>query len=457
MKRAIRNHWKDFTAIIVLFVIALGVGGYILAHQRLYLPHSVPIVGSDFVDRKLEISTGQSLTPGQGQEIDIAGVKVGEISKVELNNGVALVTVKIRRKFSDRVYKNAVGLVRPKTGLNDMTIQLDPGGPPAEKAPEDYVLPVNQTLPNVNADEVLASLDRDTRDYLRMLLGGGGEALNNNSRELSNTFRRFAPTNVYLARITRLLAQRHQNIRRSIHNFRLLTEAVGEKDDQLAQLIDNSNQVFSAFAQEDAALRQALQLLPPTLNTAQSSLTKADALAKELGPATEALRPFARALGPSLVATRPALRKSTPIIRDSIRPFVRASIPVVKVLRPAARDLARLTPDLTRSLKVVNELFNELTYNPPGSEEGYLFWASWANHAGASVFESQDAHGPVRHGTFLVSCSTLTTLKALTAGNPALGTVVQLVNPVTQSEVCPNQAGQGSGTPPGAAARTKAK
>src|SRR6185436_2735204 len=142
-------------------------------------------------------------------EIDIDGVKVGEINKVEIKNGKALVTVKMRRKFSDRVYKNAVGLVRPKTGLNDMTIQLNPGGPPADKAPTDFVLPVNQTLPNVNADEVLASLDRDTRDYLRLLLSGGGQALDGNSRALSNTFRRFAPTNIYLARITRLLAQRH--------------------------------------------------------------------------------------------------------------------------------------------------------------------------------------------------------------------------------------------------------
>jgi phospholipid/cholesterol/gamma-HCH transport system substrate-binding protein len=437
VKRAIRNHWKDFAAIVVLFVVALGVGGYILSKQRLYLPNSVPIVGSDYVDRKLELSTGQSLTPGQGQEIDIAGVKVGEISKVELHQGVALVTMKMKHRFANRLYKDATGLVRPKTGLNDMTIQLDPGQPRAGLATKDYVIPVNQTLPNVNADEVLASLDRDTRDYLRLLLSAGGEALGGNSRELSNTFRRLAPTNVYLSRITRLLVQRRQAIRRSIHNFSLLTQAVGQKDDQLAQLVDNSNAVFRSFAHEDAALRESLQLLPPTLRTAQTSLTKAGALA--------------RALGPSLVATRPFLRQSTPIIKNSIRPFVRASRPVVTALRPAARDLAKLTPDLTRAFSVVNYLFNELAYNPPGSaEEGYLFWTAWANHAGSSVFESQDAHGPVRHGTFLVSCSTLTTLNALTQGNPALGTVIQLVNPVTNSEVCPGQAGQGSGTPPAA-------
>jgi phospholipid/cholesterol/gamma-HCH transport system substrate-binding protein len=214
--------------------------------------------------------------------------------------------------------------------------------------------------------------------------------------------------------------------------------------------------VFQSFAREDAALRQSLQLLPPTLRSAQTSLAKADRLAVQLGPAAQALRPFARALGPSLAQTRPFLRQSTPIIENSVRPFARASRPVVAALRPAAQDLARLTPDLTRSFKVLNELFNELAYNPPGSEEGYLFWTSWANHIGSSIFESQDAHGPIRHGTFLVSCSTLTTLSALTAGNPALGTIIQLVNPVTKSEVCPNQAGQGSGTPPGATTRTKA-
>src|SRR3954454_3105784 len=107
MRTAISKHMRDFVALILLFVVALGVGGYILSNQRLYLPKWVPVVGSDFVNRKLEISTAQSFTPGQGQEIAIAGVKVGEISKVELFGGRALVTTKIRRKYDDRIRKDA--------------------------------------------------------------------------------------------------------------------------------------------------------------------------------------------------------------------------------------------------------------------------------------------------------------------------------------------------------------
>ena len=448
MRRAIEKHAKDFAYVVVIFLVALLVGGAILSKQRFYLPHWVPLVGSDFVDRKLELSTAQSLTPGQGQEIAIAGVKVGEINKVELVDGRAVVTMRIKRKDADRIRMNAAGLVRPKTGLNDMTIQLDPGTTAAPKAPADYVIPVNRTLPNLNADEVLASLAGETRDYLRMLLGGAGEGLHNNSRELSDTLRRFEPTGRDLARFTSLLKERRVNIRRSIHNFRLLAEAVGEKDTQLAQLVDSSNQVFQAFARNDTELRQTLRQLPGTLQVTRTALGKADRFARALGPATQKLRPFARALAPAQRASRPAFKIATPIIRDSVRPFVRASLPVVKELRPAARDLASVTPDLTTSLSVLNEVFNELAYNPPGLAEGYLFYTAWTNHDAMSLFDTQDAHGPIRRGNFLVSCSALTTLTAVAQANPTLGSVINQVNP--PFEACPKQAGAGSGTPPGA-------
>ena len=44
---AIRKHWKDFAAIIVLVVIAFAVAIPILSKQRLALPGWVPVVGTD--------------------------------------------------------------------------------------------------------------------------------------------------------------------------------------------------------------------------------------------------------------------------------------------------------------------------------------------------------------------------------------------------------------------------
>jgi phospholipid/cholesterol/gamma-HCH transport system substrate-binding protein len=161
-------------------------------------------------------------------------------------------------------------------------------------------------------------------------------------------------------------------------------------------------------------------------------------MAAQLGPTLQALRPGARALGPSLAQTRPFLGKSTPIIRDELRPFARAALPAVTDLRPALRDLSSATPNLTRSFRVVNRLFNELAYNPPGkTDEGYLFWLSWANHLAPTVFATQDAHGPIRHGVIIFGCQTVRTLNVIGAANPLLGTLVNLLNAPSEQQMCP--------------------
>jgi phospholipid/cholesterol/gamma-HCH transport system substrate-binding protein len=436
VRSAIREHARDFAFIVGLVVVALVVGSVILSEQRFSLPRGVPLVGSDTVTYRAELQTAQSVTPGQGQTVQVAGVDVGEISRVDLVDGRAVVTMKIRRRFTP-IYRDASALLRPKTGLNDMVLELSPGSRRAREAPEGFTIPVGRTLPNVNLDEVLSSLDADTRTYLQLLVGGASQGVDGQGRRLSDALKRFEPTGRELARLNRALARRQANIRRTIHNFRLLAEALGAKDDQLATLVDSSNRVFRAFAAQDARLRDALRLLPGTLDATDAGLQKTDALGTGLRRTLGDLRPAARALGPTLRDVRPFLADTTPVVRDRLRPFARDVLPAVRDLRPAARDLAAVTPRLHTSLRVVNRLLNELAYNPPGAEEGFLFWASWANHAGASLFSVQDAHGPIRRGLVVTSCSALQLLENIGRANEVLGTLAALLNPPAPTAVCP--------------------
>jgi phospholipid/cholesterol/gamma-HCH transport system substrate-binding protein len=434
---AIRKHWRDFVAIIVLLVVALIVGGIILANQRFSLPAGVPVLGKDYVDVEAELSSAQAVTPGQGQTVNIAGVQVGEISSVDLEQGKAVIGLKINREHAT-IYRDASILMRPKTGLKDMVAELDPGTPEAGELPEGERIPASQTLPDVNLDEILASLDADTRDYLKLLLGDASIGLKDNGRALARTIRRFEPTARYARRANELLATRRQNIKRSIHNLSLLMEELGSRDDQVANFVVSSNAVFAALANQSANIQETLQELPSTLTESQKALASVDVMASELGPTLEDLRPAARALGPSLRETRPFLETTTPIIRDELRPFARAALPTLQQLQPAMRDLAAATPNLTRSFQVLNALLNTLAYNPPGSDkEGYLFWLSWANHLGATVFATQDAHGPIRHGIVVFNCETGRLLESVASTNPALGTLVDLLNGPTTAEICP--------------------
>jgi phospholipid/cholesterol/gamma-HCH transport system substrate-binding protein len=441
---AIRKHLRDFLAIIVLLVVALIVAVVILDHQRLALPPGVPILGKDFFEVKAELTTAQAVTPGQGQTVNIAGVEVGQISSVKLEGGKAIVGMKIERKY-DRVYNDATILLRPKTGLKDMVAELNPGTKAAGPLPEGATIPISQTLPDVNLDEILASLDTDTRDYLRILLGEGSAALHGNGRNLAQTIRRFEPTAKYAREINAQLATRRANLKRVVHNFSLLTGELGAKDEQVADFVQSSNAVFSILADQSANLQETVRRLPGALDETSTTLAKVDRMAKVLGPTLQDLRPGARALGPSLAATRPFLTRTTPVLRDQIRPFTRAALPTVRELRPALRDLAAATPDLTRSFKVVNALLNTLAYNPPGDrEEGDLFWLSWANHTGQTVFSNQDAHGPIRRGLVILSCNTAQILEAVAGSNPALGTLVGLLNGPQADAICPTSS-QGAG------------
>jgi phospholipid/cholesterol/gamma-HCH transport system substrate-binding protein len=232
------------------------------------------------------------------------------------------------------------------------------------------------------------------------------------------------------------LAERRQNIKRVVHNLSLIMDELGAKDDQVAEFVENSNAVFETLARQDANLRATLTELPSALEETQRGLGKAKTLADELGPTLQALRPGARALGPTLRQVRPFVRETTPVLRDEIRPFVRASRPTVRELRPAARDLAAAAPDLRRTFSVVNYLLDELAYNPPGKEEGFLFWVSWANHIGNQLFTTQDAHGPIRRGLFVTTCQDVPVLNQVAQTNLQLGVLTDLLNLPKQN--CPN-------------------
>jgi phospholipid/cholesterol/gamma-HCH transport system substrate-binding protein len=439
MRTAIRKHLADFFAIIGLVLVAAVVAVVVLGHERLTLPGWVPVVGSDFFHVDAEMSTAQAVTPGQGQTVNIAGVEVGEITSVRLRDGKAIVGMEIRPKYA-HIYRDATVLLRPKTGLKDMVAELTPGHPSAGRLPEGGTIPISQTLPDVNLDEILAALDSDTRDYLVLLLNDGAEGIGGKAKgaQLGQAIRRIEPTAHFADQINEGLATRRANLARVVHNFSLLTDELGKRDTQLGNFVENSNAVFASLASQDASLKQILEKLPGTLSTTQTTLGKVKTLADTLGPTLQALRPGARALGPSLKQTRPFLTESTPVIRDELRPFARAALPTVTELRPAMRDLAAATPDLTRTFNVVNRLLNEVAYNPPGKQdEGFLFWQSWVNHAGNAVFATQDAHGPIRRGLIVLSCSTAQLLDAVSAANPELATLIDLLNAPKQAQICP--------------------
>ena len=414
----IRPQLLPLAAIIVMGLMAGAVALYILAHQRVRFPWQ------DRYTVNIELTSAQALTPGQGQTINVAGVAVGSIDEVRLRDGVAAVKASIDPDKLPRIYANATAVVRPKTGLQDMVVSLQPGGKPAPVLEDGGTIPVAHTKPQVNLDEVLATLDGDTRDYLRLLMAGGSQGLRGRGEQLRRLFKATAPTLQLTERATQAVADRHAKVARLVHNLRLLTQATAGKDKELAQLIDAGDTALRAIANQEAALKEGIAKLPDTVATARRALDSAAPFSRELGPTLKGLLPATKKLSPAMEASLPLLRESVPELRD-VRALVRTARPVLADLNPTTADLLTTTPDLTRSFKVLRYVVNELAYNPPGSEEGYLFWFAWFAHNGASLLTAGDAQGIFWRGQAMFSCSTAASLGEVAKANEALAALLK--------------------------------
>jgi phospholipid/cholesterol/gamma-HCH transport system substrate-binding protein len=455
LRDQIERYRTAFISVVAMIVIALFVGGYILSNERLSLPGWVPVLGKSYVTLKADFRTAQALTPGQGQSVTIAGAKIGEIASVQANEGDALVTMNITPKYARYIYRNATMLLRPKTGLKDMTVEVDPGTPSAGGVPNGYTVPLSRTAPDVNFEEFLSTFDAETRAYLQELLAGAGQGLKGNSANLSATFKRFDPIALYTRKITAQLQLRHRNIEHAIHNFQLFVSALGDKDTELSQLVDASNAVFQTLAERQQSFQRTLQLLPGALAKTRSGLGKLATATAVLGPTLTKLEPFAKELAPAQEASRSLFKQSTPIFKNQLRPFAREILPVVNQLEPSIKELGEAFPGLASSFSVFNELFNELAYNPGPNQGGFLFFLGWVNHDLDSVLSTADAHGPLGRTLVYLNCEVLPLLKGAGEVNATVRLLVALFNPPTGEECVAHGLSAGSVAGKAAAARVR--
>ncbi len=418
MKRAIKNHMTDFVAIIVLLVLSVVVVGYVLHNEGFRFP----LIQSTPFTVNAEFSTAQAVTPGQGQTVRVSGVQIGTLSGVTLKNGYAIVQMSIDQKYRHLIHSDATAFLRPKTGLQDMFVELDPGTAPAPVVKPGYTIPLGQTKPEVNVDEILSSLDADTRQYLALLVNGAGQGLQGQGNNLAGVLERFEPTHQDLARLNSAVAVRGRNLQQLVNSLRRLNDALAAKQGQIVSMIDSSSTVFSALASEDSNISRSVGDLPGTLQQTTATLAKVQAFAQVLGPTATKLLPAAQALPAANAALSALATPSAPIVKNEIRPFVVAARPLVRELKPASANLAAATPGLSSTFDVFNHFLNMVGYNPGGSQHGYLWWLAWLGHIGRTVFAVQDGNGDYRQAFIQVSCATLLELSA--GLPPALASLV---------------------------------
>jgi phospholipid/cholesterol/gamma-HCH transport system substrate-binding protein len=290
----------------------------------------------------------------KGAPVRIAGVNVGKVSKIEAQkdgNG-AVVTMQISKQGLP-IHDDATAKIRPRIFLEgNFFVDLRPGSPSAPTLDDGGMLPVTHTATPVQLDEVLTSLQSDTRQDLKDLLDGLSTALNTKVRgktaakSFNDAYDDIPAAERSTAQVFEafLGTEPSQDLSRLIQGTAKTTAALVRHESALKGLITNFDATTAAFAAESGNLRATIRQLAPTLETANAALAS-------LNQAFPPTRAFAREILPGVRETPATIAASFPWIRQA-RPLVSEAElgGLAQQLSPATADLAQLTNE---SLKLL--------------------------------------------------------------------------------------------------------
>ena len=378
---------RDTAVVVALLVIAGVVGGIILGNQRFVWPWAQRMV----VYASFAATPG--ISPGNGQEVRIAGVNVGDVVTAQIDpHGHAV--LKLSLEPGHMLYKNATLVLRPKSPLNEMYVEIAPGGAPADPVPAGYEFPISNTQRPVEVDEVLDHLDTHAQQALTALLSESDVALTHAASHLPQGLDATRAVGDDLRPVAEQLAMRIRLIRTLITDLAIISKAVGGDDTRIATLAGGLQTTLGSLGSHQPQMESALATLPGLLDNLQRSTDAVQRLSGQLDPTLRDLADASHAFPRALRRLDDTSDHVSEVV-DAAQPFLHRARPVLEDLRPFTDDLHDALPALRGATRQLDPLTNALLPYLPDA-------AAFAINT-RSITSTEDANYGVLRAQLLIS------------------------------------------------------
>jgi ABC-type transporter Mla subunit MlaD len=280
--------------------------------------------------------------------VRIAGINVGKVQSVSPVKGCELasttggqctaanVTLAINNTGLP-IHKNATFWIRPRIFLEgNFFVDVHPGTPEAPVAPDGFTFPLQQGAGPVQFDQLLSSLQQNTRTNLQILLKQYGIAVKQGGPYYASSIQYWLPAYKYGSQVSHAtLGTQPHDLSNWIDKAGAVNGALSQSPQNLENLITDFNTTANAFARENVSLSSAINELPRTLAAATPALNA-------LNSAFPPLRAFARDLVPGVQSTGPMVDASLPFFHQ-VRLLVQPS-----ELGGLTNDLSATVPSLAK-------------------------------------------------------------------------------------------------------------
>lgn len=287
-----------------------------------------------------------------GEDVKVAGVKVGKIDSLDLTpQHKAVVVLRIDDPAFKPFRRDAHCQIRPQSLIGEQFVECSPTQPRAAGAPlppplarigsgsgkGQYLLPLQNTTTPVALDLVGDTLRLPYRERLTLIINELGAGLAGNGDALRAAIRRADPALQQTDRVLAILASQNRTLADLARNSDTALAPLARERARAADFISKASATGAATADRGGDLERVLQKLPgflrqltptarqlgqtadqitPGLNSLHAHASAIDTFVRGLGPFSTAALPAFRELGKTADVGSRALTTSQPVIED---------------------------------------------------------------------------------------------------------------------------------------------
>jgi ABC-type transporter Mla subunit MlaD len=330
-----------------------------------------------------------------GEEVRVAGAKVGEVTEVDVTrpgeavsvengsmdeSGKAAVVMEITEAGFQDFREDASCIIQPQSLLGEKFVGCSPTQPraagtepppPLQEVPEGQpgegqrLLPLENNGKAVDLDLVNNIMREPYAERFRLILNDLGAGFAARGDELDEIVERANPALRQTDRVLAILAEQNRALAELARDSDTVLAPLARERRAVAGFINNANTTAQATAERSADLEAGLERFPgylrelrPTMVELRRLSDQATPVISDFGAAAPALTRAQRSLPPFAEAGIPALRTLGDAAEASVGDIV-ASDPVIKDVRdlanaaqPGAKQLNRLLSSLDRRICV---------------------------------------------------------------------------------------------------------
>jgi virulence factor Mce-like protein len=347
-KRKRRSGLSTFTAGL-LGLILVAVFSY-LAYTKFANPFASQYTVS------ATFANANGIVPGA--LVRIAGVNVGTVTGVSpepgctpsAKNQSACQAAEVQMTITNEglpIHDDATFAIRPRTFLEgNFFVDISPGTPEAPIAGGGHTFPIQQGVVPVQFDQVLTSLQSNTRQNLQTLIQQFGTAVKVGGPSYNKSIQYWLPAYEYSSVVSHdALGIQPHDLSNYITAQGTVAGAIDTHPQNLESLITNFNTTAGAFARENVALEHTLVQLPRALGAAIPAFNALNAAFPPVRRLARTLIPGVQSTGPMVDASLPFVTQLNALVQPSELRGLTAD------LKPTIPALAKLTLDTIPLMK----------------------------------------------------------------------------------------------------------